>query len=152
MVTKLLFMKSQSQCISITVMRFHMWVRVSALKVNLQSAINDHWAHRELHYRALQLHDDVFDGVVVAIFPPSYLDVEVVVIAPAWRGQDVVAGGVQLEHISIKGLVVEFAPSTANLAIVDGTYTFREIRTWSHKRPICKCVIRSMHDSHMLPP
>lgn len=55
-----------------------------------------------------------------------YLDVEVLVSAPARRGQDVVASGVQLENISIKGLEVEVAPRTANLAVVDGTHTYKD--------------------------
>lgn len=55
----------------------------------------------------------------------SDLDVEVTVHALAKRRQNVVAGGVQLENIPIKGLEVEVAPCTANLAIVDGTHTCR---------------------------
>lgn len=53
----------------------------------------------------------------------SDLDVEVLGAAPAWRGQHVVAGGLQLENIPIEGLEVEVAPRTANLAVVDGTHT-----------------------------
>ena len=63
---------------------------------------------------------------MVASLLSSYLDVEVVVTAPAWRGQDVVASRVQLENISIKGLEVEVTPRTANLAIVDETHTYKK--------------------------
>ena len=85
--------------------------------------INDDWTLRELHHWTVQLHHDLLDDGMAANLLSSYLDVEVAVAAPAWRGQDVVAGGWQLENVPIKGLEVEVSPCTANLAIVDGTHT-----------------------------
>lgn len=102
---------------------FRCW---GVFRVNLQFAINDHWAVWQLHNWTVQLHYDVFDGGVAASLSSSYLDVEVVVAAPAWGGQDVVAGGVQLEHVSIKGLEVEVSPCTANLTVVDGTHSYKD--------------------------
>ena len=56
----------------------------------------------------------------------SYLDVKVLVTAHACRSQDIVAGGVQLENIPIKGFEVVVAPRTADLAIVDWTHTYKD--------------------------
>lgn len=93
---------------------YHLYpIRFRVFRVNLQFAINDH-------------HNDVFYCRMAASLLSSYLDVKVPVAALAWRGEDVVAGGVQLENIPIKGLEVEIAPRTANLAIVDGTHTFKD--------------------------
>lgn len=102
------------------------WKGFRVSRVNLQFAINDHGALGEFHHWTLQLHDDVFDGGTAVGLLSSYLDVEVLVSAPARGGQHVVAGGVQLENIPIKGLEVEVAPCTANLAIVDGTHACKD--------------------------
>lgn len=93
---------------------------------NLQFAINDHWAIRELHHQPLQLHSNDFDGGTAVSLVSSYLDVKVLVTAHACRGQDIVAGGVQLENIPIKGFEVVVAPRTADLAIVDWTHTYKD--------------------------
>lgn len=94
-------------------------------RVNSRFAINEHWAFGELHHWTLQLHHNGFDGGMAVSLISSDLDVEVIVAALAQRRQNIVAGWVQLENVPIKGLEVEVAPCTANLAVVDGTHTCR---------------------------
>lgn len=96
------------------------------LKKNLRFAINDHRALGQLHHRTLQHHNDLLDGGLAASTLSSQLDVEVIVTAPACRGQNVVAGGIQLKNIPIKGLEVVVAPCTTDLVVVDGIHTYKE--------------------------
>lgn len=72
----------------------------------------------QLHRSVVQLHVDAVDGRDAVHFLASHLDVEVVDAVRHHLGQDVVAGGGQVEHDSIEGLPVVVSPGYAHL--VDG--------------------------------
>lgn len=72
----------------------------------------------ELHRRAVQLHGDAADGGLVLYDLPSHLNVEVFIVAPTRRGEDVVTRGRKLEDVAVESLEVIVSPRAADLFIM----------------------------------
>ena len=83
-------------------------------RVNLLLVVDEDGSLGQLDHSALQLHGDLADGSRVVHDLPSDLDVEVLVAVLAVRREDIVAGGRQLNEVSVEGLQVEVSPSRAH--------------------------------------
>lgn len=92
--------------------------------------VHTDWAAGQLHHRALQLHGDLADGGMIIHHLPPHLDVEILIAAPTLWGQQVVAGGGQLEGVSIKRLEVVVPPCAADSFIMCWARS-----CWSIKNP-----------------
>lgn len=74
------------------------------VNLNLLLAVDEDGGLGQLHYGALQLHGDRADGCRVVDDLSPDLDVEVLVAVFAVGGEDIIAGGRQLEEVPIEGL------------------------------------------------
>lgn len=92
----------------------------------LRLAVDADGAIGELHHRPVQLHGDAADGRLVLYHLSSHLDVEVLVVAPTQRGEDIVTLGRQLEDVAIESLEVIVTPRATDLFIMSRDHCHEE--------------------------
>lgn len=80
----------------------------------------------DLDHGAFQFHDDSADGWFTVRQLTSQLNVEIFIAVVTVWGEDVVAGGWQLNNVSIERLVMVVTPRTTNQLVVLWT------QSWKH--------------------
>lgn len=80
--------------------------------------VDVYWRVGKFHHNPVQLHQDSLDGDFPVYLLPLDMDVETLIGGLTLRREEVVAGGGQVEEISIKSLVMEISPCAAELVVV----------------------------------
>lgn len=92
----------------------------------LRLTVDTDGAIGELHHRPVQLHRDAADGRLVLHHLSSHLNVEVLIVAPTQRGEDIVTRGRQLEDVAVESLEVIVTPRATDLFIMSRDHCHEE--------------------------